>query len=176
MGSWRRLIGSLIGIEQGAAQDKEVIQITLYSAPKPVVTMCLAIPGKVEEITTEGGLRVGRVNFGGVVKRVCLDYVPEVEVGDYTIVHVGFALSKIDEETAEKTLADFREMGVLDEELGSLRGRRLRRGRLVRMGVAPTETQVLRLRRSQKARPTPLRMTAQFRYLEKSVTRSCSSK
>ena len=81
--------------------------------------MCLAIPGKVEEITTEGGLRVGRVNFGGVVKRVCLDYVPEVEVGDYTIVHVGFALSKIDEETAEKTLADFREMGVLDEELGS---------------------------------------------------------
>jgi hydrogenase expression/formation protein HypC len=81
--------------------------------------MCLAIPGKVEEITTEGGLRVGRVNFGGVVKRVCLDYVPEVEVGDYTIVHVGFALSKIDEETAEKTLADFRAMGVLDEELAS---------------------------------------------------------
>ena len=79
--------------------------------------MCLAIPGKVEEITTEGGLRVGRVNFGGVVKRVCLDYVPEVEVGDYTIVHVGFALSKIDEETAEQTLADFREMGMLEEEL-----------------------------------------------------------
>ena len=81
--------------------------------------MCLAIPGKVEEITTEGGLRMGRVNFGGVVKRVCLDYVPEVEVGDYTIVHVGFALSKIDEETALKTLEDFRAMGVLDEELGS---------------------------------------------------------
>jgi hydrogenase assembly chaperone HypC/HupF len=60
---------------------------------------------------------VGRVNFGGVVKRVCLDYVPEVEVGDYTIVHVGFALSKIDEETAEQTLADFREMGMLEEEL-----------------------------------------------------------
>jgi hydrogenase expression/formation protein HypC len=81
--------------------------------------MCLAIPGKVEEITTEGGLRMGRVNFGGVVKKVCLDYVPEVEVGDYTIVHVGFALSKIDEETALKTLEDFRAMGVLDEELGS---------------------------------------------------------
>jgi hydrogenase expression/formation protein HypC len=71
----------------------------------------------VEEITSEGGLRVGRVNFGGIVKRVCLDYVPEVEVGDYTIVHVGFALSKIDEETAEQTLADFREMGMLEEEL-----------------------------------------------------------
>jgi hydrogenase expression/formation protein HypC len=81
--------------------------------------MCLAIPGRVEEITNEGGLRMGRVNFGGVVKKVCLDYVPEVGVGDYTIVHVGFALSKIDEETAEKTLADFRAMGMLDEELGS---------------------------------------------------------
>jgi hydrogenase expression/formation protein HypC len=81
--------------------------------------MCLAIPGKVEAITTDGLIRVGRVNFGGVVKNVCLDYVPEVEVGDYTIVHVGFALSKIDEETAQKTLADFREMGVLDAELES---------------------------------------------------------
>ena len=79
--------------------------------------MCLAIPGRVEEITNEGDLRIGRVNFGGVVKRVCLDYVPEVEVGDYTIVHVGFALSKIDQESAEKTLAIFREMGMLDEEL-----------------------------------------------------------
>ena len=64
--------------------------------------MCLAIPGKVEEIITEGDLRIGRVNFGG-----------------YTIVHVGFALSKIDEETALKTLEDFRAMGMLDEELGS---------------------------------------------------------
>ena len=79
--------------------------------------MCLAIPGKVEEITTDGLIRVGRVNFGGVVKNVCLDYVPEVGVGDYTIVHVGFAISKIDEETAEQTLADFRALGVLDEEL-----------------------------------------------------------
>jgi hydrogenase expression/formation protein HypC len=79
--------------------------------------MCLAIPGKVEEITTDGLIRVGRVNFGGVVKNVCLDYVPEVVVGDYTIVHVGFAISKIDEETAEQTLADFRALGVLDEEL-----------------------------------------------------------
>jgi len=79
--------------------------------------MCLAIPGKVEDVAMDGGLRVGRVNFGGVVKRVCLDYVPEVGVGDYTIVHVGFAISKIDEETAEQTLADFRAMGLLDEEL-----------------------------------------------------------
>jgi hydrogenase expression/formation protein HypC len=79
--------------------------------------MCLAIPGKVEEIITEGDLRVGRVNFGGIVKRVCLDYVPDVEVGDYTIVHAGFAISKIDEQSARETLALFEEMGALDEEL-----------------------------------------------------------
>ena len=81
--------------------------------------MCLAIPGKVEEITTDGMIRIGRVNFGGIVKNVCLDYVPEVVVGDYTIVHVGFAISKIDEETAEQTLADFRALGLLQEELAS---------------------------------------------------------
>jgi hydrogenase expression/formation protein HypC len=81
--------------------------------------MCLAIPGRVEEITVENDLRIGRVNFGGVVKRVCLDYVPEIEVGDYTIVHVGFALSRIDQESAEKTLEVFRQMGALDEELAS---------------------------------------------------------
>jgi hydrogenase expression/formation protein HypC len=79
--------------------------------------MCLAIPGRVEAITTDGMIRVGRVNFGGVVKNVCLDYVPEVEVGDYTIVHVGFALSKIDEAEALRTLEVFRQMGVLEEEL-----------------------------------------------------------
>jgi len=81
--------------------------------------MCLAIPGRVEEITTDGLIRIGRVNFGGVVKRVCLDYVPEIVVGDYAIVHVGFAISKVDEATAQETLATFRAMGVLDEELAS---------------------------------------------------------
>jgi hydrogenase expression/formation protein HypC len=79
--------------------------------------MCLAIPGRVEEITVENEIRMGRVSFGGVVKRVCLDYVPDIAVGDYTIVHVGFALQKIDEESAQQTLALFREMGALDEEL-----------------------------------------------------------
>jgi len=79
--------------------------------------MCLAIPGKVVGIAEENGLRMGRVDFGGVIKRVCLDYVPEVMVGDYTIVHVGFALSKIDEEEAVRTLEVFRQMGVLEDEL-----------------------------------------------------------
>src|SRR5579862_3939141 len=81
--------------------------------------MCLAIPGKVEQITTTGDIRMGRVNFGGVVKNVCLDYVPEVGIGDYTIVHVGFALSKIDEQSALETLELFRRMGTLDEELAT---------------------------------------------------------
>jgi hydrogenase expression/formation protein HypC len=81
--------------------------------------MCLAIPGRVEEISEDAGIRMGKVNFGGVVKSVCLAYLPEIAVGDYTIVHVGFALSKIDEESARQTLAAFEEMGVLlDEELG----------------------------------------------------------
>ena len=81
--------------------------------------MCLAIPGRVEEITTDGMIKIGRVNFGGVVKRVCLDYVPEIKVGEYAIVHVGFAISVIDEQTAKETLDTFREMGMLDEELAT---------------------------------------------------------
>jgi hydrogenase expression/formation protein HypC len=80
--------------------------------------MCLAIPGRVEEVNEDAGIRMGRVNFGGVVKNVCLAYLPEIAVGDYTIVHVGFAISKIDEASAQRTLATFREMGLLDEELG----------------------------------------------------------
>jgi len=72
----------------------------------------------VEEITTEGDLlhRSGELWRGGP-SRVCLDYVPEIAVGDYAIVHVGFALSKIDEESAQKTLDIFRQDGMLDEEL-----------------------------------------------------------
>jgi hydrogenase expression/formation protein HypC len=81
--------------------------------------MCLAIPGRVEEINSSGDVRMGRVNFGGVIKNVCLDYVPEVAIGDYTIVHVGFALTKIDEQSALETLELFRQLGSLDEELAS---------------------------------------------------------
>ena len=77
------------------------------------------------------------------MSKVCLDYVPEVEVGDYTIVHVGFAISKIDEETAEQTLADFRAMGVLDEELASEEEAFARaangRNRIARMEAAAEE-------------------------------------
>ena len=66
--------------------------------------MCLAVPGRVESIHEDRGLRMGRVNFGGVVKEVCLAYLPDLAVGDYAIVHVGFAISRIDEASARETL------------------------------------------------------------------------
>jgi hydrogenase expression/formation protein HypC len=79
--------------------------------------MCLAIPGKVLEISEGSGLRTGRVNFGGIVSPACLDYVPGVQVGDYVIVHVGFAISKVDREEAERTYKALESMGLLDGEL-----------------------------------------------------------
>jgi hydrogenase expression/formation protein HypC len=79
--------------------------------------MCLAIPGRVDEVFEENGLKMGKVNFGGIIKRVCLDFVPEIAVSDYAIVHVGFAIERVDQETAEKTLEVFRTMGMLEEEL-----------------------------------------------------------
>jgi hydrogenase expression/formation protein HypC len=84
--------------------------------------MCLAVPGQVESIHEENGTRMGRVNFGGVVKEICLAYLPDIAVGDYTIVHVGFAISKIDEASARATLQTFAELGLLEEGLAELRG------------------------------------------------------
>ncbi|GAB4417946.1 MAG: HypC/HybG/HupF family hydrogenase formation chaperone [Anaerolineae bacterium] len=81
--------------------------------------MCLGIPGKILEIYEQHGARMGKVDFDGIQKEVCLAYLPELEVGDYTIVHVGFAITKLDEESAKETLALFHEMGVLDEELAA---------------------------------------------------------
>ena len=78
--------------------------------------MCLAIPGKVERILGDDPItRMGCVNFGGVVKEASLAYVPEVNVGDYVIVHVGFALSKVDEEEAHKVFEYLRRMEELAE-------------------------------------------------------------
>lgn len=81
--------------------------------------MCLGIPGKVIEVYEANGTRMGRVDFSGIQKEVCLAYVPEVEVGDYTIVHVGFAITRLDEESALETLKLFEEVGLLDEELNA---------------------------------------------------------
>lgn len=79
--------------------------------------MCLGIPGKILEIYEQHGTRMGKVDFDGIQKEVCLAYLPELQVGDYTIVHVGFAITQLDEESAKETLALFHEMGVLGEEL-----------------------------------------------------------
>jgi hydrogenase expression/formation protein HypC len=79
--------------------------------------MCLAVPGQVQEVYEAHGVRTGKVNFGGVVKEVCLAYVPEVAVGDYALVHVGVAISKVDEQSALHSLKLLAEMGILDEEL-----------------------------------------------------------
>ena len=84
--------------------------------------MCLAVPGRIESIHERDGLRMGRVDFGGVVKDVCLAYLPDVAVGDYAIVHVGFAISRIDEDAARDTLRTFAELGLLAEGLAELRG------------------------------------------------------
>lgn len=78
--------------------------------------MCLAIPGKVECILGDDLLtRMGRINFGGVIKEASLAYVPEVQVGDYVIVHVGFALSKVDEDEAHTVFEYLKRMDELAE-------------------------------------------------------------
>ncbi len=78
--------------------------------------MCLAIPGKLIEISNDAnGVRMGKANFGGIVKEICLEYTPEVNMGDYVLVHVGFALSKVDEEQAARTYNALKEMQQLDE-------------------------------------------------------------
>lgn len=80
--------------------------------------MCLGIPGKISEIYQTNGLRMGAVDFGGVVRETCLEYVPQAEVGDYTVVHVGFAISLLSEEEAMTTLKTLQEISDLAEELG----------------------------------------------------------
>jgi hydrogenase expression/formation protein HypC len=78
--------------------------------------VCLAIPGKLIEVTEDPqGVRMGKANFGGIVKQVCLEYTPEVNAGDYVLVHVGFALAKVDEEEAARTYQLLEEMAQLAE-------------------------------------------------------------
>jgi hydrogenase expression/formation protein HypC len=79
--------------------------------------MCLAIPGQILDAQESGGGRMGRIQFGGIVRSVRLDFVPEAEVGDYVMVHVGFAISRVDGEEAKRTYQILEEMGVLSEDL-----------------------------------------------------------
>jgi hydrogenase expression/formation protein HypC len=77
--------------------------------------MCLGIPGKIVSITPRDALSMGKVEFGGIVKEVCLAYVPEAQVGDYVLVHVGFAISRIDEAEAEEIFRYIEQIGELSE-------------------------------------------------------------
>jgi hydrogenase expression/formation protein HypC len=79
--------------------------------------VCLGVPGRVDTVWEVDGMRMATVDFGGIRKEVCLAYVPEVEVGDYTIVHVGFALTRLDEASALETLELMRSVGLLEQEL-----------------------------------------------------------
>jgi hydrogenase expression/formation protein HypC len=84
--------------------------------------MCLGIPGKIIEIYEAGGLSMGKVDFGGVTREACLAYIPEARVGDYTIIHVGFALNLISEEEALETLDLLRQIGEFSELKGEQGG------------------------------------------------------
>lgn len=80
--------------------------------------MCLGIPGRVIDIWDEVGTLMSTVDFGGTTKTVCLAYLPDLQIGEYAIVHAGFAITRLDEESANRTLQEFKNLGVLDEELG----------------------------------------------------------
>ena len=80
--------------------------------------MCLGIPGKIIEIFQQNGLRMGKIDFGGVVREACLEAIPEALVGQYTIIHAGFALNILSEEDAQETLTLLREISTFESELG----------------------------------------------------------
>jgi hydrogenase expression/formation protein HypC len=80
--------------------------------------MCLGIPGKIVDIYESGSLRMGRIDYGGIVKEACLSYVPEARLGEYVIVHVGFAISLLDEEEALASLQTIKEVADFERELG----------------------------------------------------------
>lgn len=79
--------------------------------------MCLAIPGKITEIHQKDSLRMAKVDFGGIVKEICLEYTPEAQVGDYALIHVGFAISLMDEEEARETLKLIKDVAEFEDEL-----------------------------------------------------------
>ena len=80
--------------------------------------MCLAVPGRIASLSERDGLPMGRVDFNGLCREVCLAYVPKARVGDWVVVHVGFAISTLDEAEAERTLKLLDELGELNEALG----------------------------------------------------------
>ena len=82
--------------------------------------MCLAVPGRILSIAEADGVPMADVDFGGVRKSVCLQYVPDASVGEYVVVHVGFAIQLLDERSAQETLSNFEKMGLIEEEFGEV--------------------------------------------------------
>ncbi|MCL4273967.1 MAG: HypC/HybG/HupF family hydrogenase formation chaperone [Anaerolineales bacterium] len=82
--------------------------------------MCLAIPGKLIDIYQKENLRMAKVDFGGIAREICLEYTPEAKVGDYALVHVGFAISLMDEEEAQETLRLLQEIADIGDELNEM--------------------------------------------------------
>ena len=80
--------------------------------------MCLAVPGKILGTEERDGSRIAKVKFGGITRQAFLNFVPEAGVGDYVLVHVGFAISRVDEEEARKTLEALEELALVNDELG----------------------------------------------------------
>ena len=80
--------------------------------------MCLGIPGKIVAVYERDGLPMGRVDFGGALREACLSYVPEAAVGDYVLIHVGFAINRLSEKEAQETLAILQEIADVEEEIG----------------------------------------------------------
>lgn len=81
--------------------------------------MCLGVPGKIVETYEKGGLQMAKVDFGGVFREACLNYVPEAKIGEYCIIHVGFAISVLSESEAQETLELLKQIGSFDEEIGT---------------------------------------------------------
>jgi hydrogenase expression/formation protein HypC len=82
--------------------------------------MCLGIPGQITEIYQANGLKMGKIDFGGVTREICLEYVPEVQIGDYALVHVGFALNLISEQEAQETIELLQQIAEYDEEIDQI--------------------------------------------------------
>ena len=86
--------------------------------------MCLGVPGKIVEIYEAGTLKMGKIDFGGVVREACLEYVPDAKIGDYTIIHVGFALNTISEEEAQDTLDLLQQITDAEAEFQNFYGKK----------------------------------------------------
>jgi len=82
--------------------------------------MCLAIPGKLTDIYQKDNLHMAKIDFGGIAREICLEYTPEAKVGDYALVHVGFAISLMDEEEAQETLRLLQQIADIGEELNEM--------------------------------------------------------